>query len=128
MIEPLEIYFNGACPVCSREIGVYRRLAERRGVAARWVDVAAQPDALTGDGIDRDDALRRLHVRTGSGLEAGVPAFVALWARLPGWAAFARTAAHPLVRPLATFLYERILAPALYRWHKLRHREASREV
>lgn len=125
MSIPIEVYYNGACPVCSREIGQYRRSAERHGVEARWVDVAADPDALGADGIDRHGSLRRLHVRTADGLAAGVPAFVALWRRLPGWSGFACTADNPVLRPVAGFVYDRILAPALFRWHLWRHPEAA---
>lgn len=125
MKAPLKVYYNGACPVCSREIGHYRRSADRHGVAARWIDVAAEPDALAGDGIDRRGSLRRMHVRTEDGLAAGVPAFIALWRRLPGWSGFARAADNPVMRPIAGFLYDRVLAPALFRWHLWRHPDAA---
>jgi predicted DCC family thiol-disulfide oxidoreductase YuxK len=82
-----EVFFDGACPVCRREIATYRGMAGMEAVA--WRDVTAGPVA----GIDREAALRRFHVRRADGtLVSGARAFLALWR------------ATPRLRPLAVAL------------------------
>lgn len=83
--SPPTLYFDGACPVCSREIAVYRQQAGAEGV--RFVDVARCSAAQLGPGLDREAALARLHWRRADGrLVSGAAAFTALWQALPRWA------------------------------------------
>ena len=78
------VYFDGACPVCSREISVYQR--EPGGQGIRWVDVTRCEAAELGPDLTRDAALARLHLRTANGeLVSGAAAFTGLWRQLPRW-------------------------------------------
>ena len=111
-MKDMTVIYNGACPVCSREIGLYRARAE--GMVA-FVDLN---DAdLAPLGLSRDDAARRLHVVEEGRLLTGVDAFRALWRATPGFRWLARIVGLPGVRQVAGALYERLLAPALYRRH-----------
>lgn len=79
------VFYDGACPLCSAEIGFYRR---RRGAdRVSWVDVSAcQAENVTA-GLTRDQALRRFHIQDAEGrLISGGRAFAVLWAALPGYA------------------------------------------
>lgn len=78
------LYFDGACPVCAKEIGLYRRQTGAEGI--EWVDAAScGPEAL-GPGLSRAEALARLHLRRPDGsLVSGSRAFVGLWSALPRW-------------------------------------------
>ncbi len=116
---PLVVY-NGSCPICSREIEAYRRLARRSGIALAFLDASRAEPRLAGLELDPDRAARRLHLVEGGRLLAGVDAFAALWARLPGWRLLARFVRLPGVRSLALLVYEGILAPLLHRWHRRR--------
>ena len=91
------VFYDGACPLCSWEIGHYRA-QDRRGFLS-FVDVSAA-DAPVPAEIGRDRALRRLHVVTESGVKSGAAAFAAVWSALPGWRWAARLARLPLVLPL----------------------------
>jgi predicted DCC family thiol-disulfide oxidoreductase YuxK len=83
------VYFDGACPVCTREIALYRRQPGADGVC--WVDVSDCSGASLGADLSREAALARLHVRRADGsLVSGARAFVALWAALPRTAGLAR--------------------------------------
>lgn len=79
------VYYDGACPVCAREVAMYRR---QPGAALLcWVDAARCPESELGPDLGRDAALARLHLRLDDGrLVHGAVAFTQLWQRLPGWA------------------------------------------
>ena len=88
------VYFDGACPLCSKEIATYR--AARGGDQLQWVDANGCDDAALGPALNRSDALARLHVRLADGtLLSGAAAFVAIWQRLPAFRALAWLARVP---------------------------------
>lgn len=97
------VYYDGGCPVCSREIGVYRR---RPGADAfAWVDVT-QAGAALGPGLTPDAALARMHVRRADGaLVSGAAAFGEIWRGLPGLRWLGRMLAIPPVAALAELGY-----------------------
>jgi predicted DCC family thiol-disulfide oxidoreductase YuxK len=108
----LRILYNGDCPICAREIAHYRDLARRSGAEIAFDDLSRlDPAALP---IPAEAARRRLHAMQDDRLIHGLPAFRALWSRLPGWRWLARLTGLPLVRPVAAWTYDRVLAPALY--------------
>jgi predicted DCC family thiol-disulfide oxidoreductase YuxK len=79
------LYFDGDCPVCSREIAMYRR--QPGADAVHWVDAARCENAELGPDLTREAALARLHLRRPDGsLASGAAAFALLWQALPRWA------------------------------------------
>jgi predicted DCC family thiol-disulfide oxidoreductase YuxK len=78
----MQVFYDGGCPVCSREIAFYRR---RRGTDRfEWIDVHGAPPSL-GPGLSREAAMARLHVRLPDGtLLSGAAAFAAMWRNMPG--------------------------------------------
>ncbi len=71
------LYDDGACPVCAREVAMYRRQAGADGVC--WVDVARCDTSELGLGLTRDAALARLHLRRPDGRSVrGAAAFTGL--------------------------------------------------
>jgi predicted DCC family thiol-disulfide oxidoreductase YuxK len=79
--SPLTVYYDGACPVCRREIGFYQK---RTGEAVSYCDVAAE--VCPAPDLRREDALERFHVRLADGsLVSGAAAFLALWRETPGF-------------------------------------------
>lgn len=81
-MSDLTIFYDAGCPLCRREIAHYRRI-DRAG-RIRFADLHAAGAELAAAGVDGDTAMRRLHGREADGrLVTGVPAFVALWRRLP---------------------------------------------
>ena len=111
----LTVLYDGACPLCRREIALYRGLAPVRPLA--FVDVS-DPSAALPPGADRARLLARFHVlRADGSLADGARGFVALWAALPGWRWLARLAAVPGVTPLMELAYRVFLRlrPAMQR-------------
>lgn len=127
MSEPCVVLFNGSCPICSREVAVYRAEAARAAPLIAFCDVTT-PDAapaLAAAGLTPDDAARRFHVVRDGRVLSGLDAFVALWSALPRWRWLARIAVMPIVRPLATALYDRVASPVLYALHRRRLARAA---
>jgi predicted DCC family thiol-disulfide oxidoreductase YuxK len=98
------VYYDGVCPVCSREIAHYRTRRGADGLA--WVDAArCEPGALGAD-LTREAALARMHVRLPDGrLVSGAAAFAVLWQGLPGFRWLGRLVAAPGVRHVAEGAY-----------------------
>ena len=86
-LEKVTVFYDGACPLCQREIGFYRR---RRGANnIHWVDVSHTANETIAPGLNRFQALERFHVRRSDGkLVSGVTAFAELWLALPGFRRF----------------------------------------
>lgn len=98
------VYFDGGCPLCRREIAVYRRA--RGAEALRWCDLSDCPDEALGPGLDRAAALSRLHARDADGtLVHGARAFLLIWASLPAFRPLARLGRLPGVRPALDLAY-----------------------
>lgn len=73
------VWYDGACPLCVREIGLMRRL-DRAG-RIDFVDVNAAPAACPRDS---DTLLARFHARVADGeLVSGAAAFAAMWRAIP---------------------------------------------
>ena len=115
-LPPLTVLYDGACPLCRREIGVYRGLRPSTPVCFADVSDAALP---LPPGTTREQLLVRFHVRGRDGqLLSGAQAFLALWVALPGWRWLALAgrlpgAAWVMERTYRLFLRWR---PMLQRW------------
>jgi predicted DCC family thiol-disulfide oxidoreductase YuxK len=114
--DTLTVLYDGACPLCRREIAHVRGLAQRRPDSALcFVDISGD----AGDAVaaaDRKVLLARFHVQRADGSRLdGAAAFVAMWGRLPGWRWLARLARLPGVLVLLEWAYRGFLRvrPAL---------------
>ena len=82
--QKTKVFFDGACPLCSREINFYKR--KDKGTNVTWVDISIiEPgDVITG--LTKEDALKRFHLLDSKGaLLSGAKAFAALWLVLPSF-------------------------------------------
>lgn len=77
-MSTLEVWFDGDCPLCRREIAVMRRL-DRRG-AITFTDVASGQVRCP---IDRAALLARFHAREDGVMLSGAAAFAAMWRAIP---------------------------------------------
>lgn len=112
MAKTSEVIYNGACPICSREIAVYKR---RTGDAVSYVDLNAVDVARYG--LTKEQAAQSFHMVVDGEMLEGLAAFRALWACTRGFRWLAWLTGLPVVRPLAGAVYAYVLAPALYRMH-----------
>ena len=115
----LTVLYDGACPLCRREIGVYRGLQPLQPdspVCFADVSDATVPLPL---GTTRAQLMARFHVQRHDGqLLSGAQAFLALWSALPGWRWLALAGRLPGVAWLMERMYRLFLLgrPALQRW------------
>ena len=97
-----EVYFDGACPLCRREISLYRKL-DKEGVVS-WVDVANSNPTVSG--LTKDELLKRFHIKNKEGVMlSGARAFFDLWKELPGWKWLGRLGKYSFVVNMAEILY-----------------------
>lgn len=81
--QELVVYYDGGCPVCTREIAFYRSRPGADG--CNWVDASSSAPEALGPGLTTERALARMHVRRADGmLLSGAAAFAELWRRMPG--------------------------------------------
>lgn len=92
----LTVWYDGACPLCLREIALMRRLDRR--AAIEFIDVA---DGQTLCPIDRAELLARFHAREDGVMRSGAAAFAAMWRVIP------------LLRPLGLIARNRLVLRGL---------------
>lgn len=115
----LTVLYDGACPLCRREIALYQRSAA--DAELRFCDISRTDIGASGvpPGLTRAQLLARFHVRRGDGqVFSGARAFVQLWQALPGWRWLAVPARLPGMLWLMECAYRGFLhlRPALQRW------------
>ena len=81
--EKLTVFYDGACPVCRKEIGYYKTCDGADQIT--WTDLT-DLEGEVAPGLSKDKALARFHVmdETG-GITSGSRAFGKLWVTLPGF-------------------------------------------
>jgi predicted DCC family thiol-disulfide oxidoreductase YuxK len=101
-VPHLRVFYDGACPLCRKEISVYQR-ADGKG-AIEWCDVSDCKS--TGLPLPREDLLARFHVQKPDGqLISGARGFVEVWRQLPGWRWLALPASIPGVPMVMEWAY-----------------------
>lgn len=114
------VLYNGACPVCRREIEHYQRLDDRDGQELGFTDISEPASVLKERALTPDEVKRRLHVIDADGrLLIGIPAFAAIWDRLPRYRWLSAIVRLPLLRSFLPWVYEAI-AFGLYHADKRR--------
>lgn len=100
----LEVWYDGACPLCTREIALMRRLDWAGRI--RFTDLAADGAACP---IDRAALLARFHARENGVLLSGAAAFAAMWRAVPLLWPLGQAARVPFVLRALEWLYLRFL-------------------
>ncbi|NWF74223.1 MAG: DUF393 domain-containing protein [Nitrospirae bacterium] len=75
---PLTLFFDGACPICAREIALMKRLDRRRQLD--FCDFSAQEYDVASRGFSTEDLATVIHARWADGnVITGVEVFRAMW-------------------------------------------------
>jgi predicted DCC family thiol-disulfide oxidoreductase YuxK len=119
MTDKLRVFFDGGCPMCSKEIGLYKNL-DAAG-AIEWLDISREDPANTLP-LPRETLLARFHVQTPDGrLLSGARGFIEMWHQLPKWRWLAKVCSMPTVPFLLElgycgFLKIRPAIQNIFRW------------
>jgi predicted DCC family thiol-disulfide oxidoreductase YuxK len=107
----LTVFFDGGCPLCSKEIAHYRGL--RGAERIQWLDVTDGTLDLSPYGLDRLAVIKEFHVLDADGeLHIGADGFLTLWAALPRYRWLYRVVSLLGLAPLLRRAYRRFAA-----WH-----------
>lgn len=101
----VKVWYDGACPLCLREIALMRRL-DRRG-AITFVDLAEGADPSCP--IDRAALLARFHAEEDGVMHSGAAAFAAMWRAIPLLRPLGIAARNPAILRLLEAAYLRFL-------------------
>jgi predicted DCC family thiol-disulfide oxidoreductase YuxK len=109
--EVLKVLYDGACPLCKREIAHVKGLSEKdQNSSLSFVDISQNSSETLCYAADREKLLARFHVEKSDGTRIdGAAAFVAMWDRLPGWRWLAKIAKLPGVLYLLEAAYKGFL-------------------
>jgi uncharacterized protein (TIGR01777 family) len=123
-----DVYYNGECPVCRGQMEQYAALCAASRPDLHFVDSNRLPSELTACGLRREHLERRIYLRDSAGrILSGMPAIVALWARMPGYQWHSRVFSLPLVRQASVAIYDHVVAPSLAFWATRRAQRALGE-
>lgn len=100
----LEVWFDGGCPLCRREIALLRRL-DRAGRIA-FMDIAGE-NAMCP--LDRAVMLASFHAREDGVMLSGAAAFAAMWRAIPLLRPLGLAARLPGMTALLEWAYVRFL-------------------
>lgn len=101
----LIVWFDGACPLCRREIALFKRLDRRGAIHFEDVDRA---DAVCP--LDRAELLSRFHAQElGHAVVSGAAAFAAMWRAIPLLRPIGEIARLPPILWALDFAYRRFL-------------------
>lgn len=103
MPHQVEVWFDGGCPLCRREIAFMQRL-DRAG-RIKFIDLTGSESCP----LDRGAMLARFHARENGVILSGVAAFAAMWRAIPLLRPLGLAARLPGVQTLLEWLYVRFL-------------------
>ncbi|MBE9396149.1 DUF393 domain-containing protein [Pontibacterium sp. N1Y112] len=101
-----EVFYDGDCPLCRKEINHYIRLDTDQRV--NWRNIWQERDNLAKRGIEFSDAMKWLHTTDHNGdLHRGVYSFVVIWRELPYYRWLARVVVGLKLIGLMDIVYQR---------------------
>jgi predicted DCC family thiol-disulfide oxidoreductase YuxK len=106
-IHKIKIWYDGSCPLCTREITLMRKLDKSSAIT--FIDIISNREHCP---VDRATLLARFHAEEDGQLLSGAAAFAAMWRAIP------------LLRPVGLAARNRWLLAGLERVYIffLRHR------
>ena len=99
----VKVWFDGACPLCQREIALMRKLDRDQNI--NFVDVSGAGDSSCP--IDQAQLLARFHAEENGEVLNGAAAFAAMWRAIPS------------LRPLGLMARNRMILAVLERLYLL---------
>ena len=121
--SPAVVFFDGGCPLCAKEIGLYQRMIENHSISdLEFIDISQSKNesSLTRHGITLEEAMFRMHALDSDGnVQSGTKAFITMWEKLPYWKYLAKLVAIPGITD--------VVETAYIFWAKRRNRVTGKE-
>ena len=82
VLSRISVYYDGLCPLCSREIAHYRTQKGQENLY--FIDITAPEFKAEVEGLDPYQIHKVMHVRNSEGhIKTGLDAFITIWENLP---------------------------------------------
>ncbi len=100
----LKVFYDGLCPVCSKEIDIYRR--KDKSSQIDFIDITTSRFDSKAEKLDPDHVMKVFHVKTAQGnIITGVDGFVEIWKTLGIFKPLQNMTQSPITRPLFDWGY-----------------------
>lgn len=98
------LYYDGLCPLCSREINHYRKSAKADLI--QFIDITSPDFEAQSEGLDPFKIHQSMHLKKANGeIVTGVDAFQEIWSTLPGYGWMAHLLEYRPVHKVAEWGY-----------------------
>ena len=96
---PFQIFYDGACYLCSTEIGHYRK--KETSVPFEYIDISSPDFDAKAYGLKSDAVQLEMHVKTEKGeVKTGVDAFLEIWRYIPSYQKLAWALDREWIKPV----------------------------
>ena len=107
--SPAVVFFDGGCPLCAKEIGLYQRMIVNHSISdLKFVDISQSENetSLSKHDITLEEAMFRMHALDSDGnVQSGTMAFITMWEKLPYWKYLAKLVAIPGITEVVETVY-----------------------
>lgn len=104
MKKEFNVFYDGSCPLCNKEISLYKNTKCSQPI--NYVDVSSSEFKSE----NKEQLMQRFHIQTKDGeILSGAKAFVALWYQMPGWKILAKICDNRIILPIAEYSYTKFL-------------------
>lgn len=118
MPAPIEVLYNGVCPVCRAGACDLERRAQAARAGVIFTDVAQKPEALARAGVALEDVRLKMHAITPDGVVlGGMPAVALVWSATPPFRRLGRLTQAAPFSWIGAGLYH-LTAHVLYAWNR----------
>jgi predicted DCC family thiol-disulfide oxidoreductase YuxK len=104
----LTVYFDGSCPICSKEISLYKK--QKGASEIYWIDASKASLEHLPANITRSTLLKRFHVADSEGnFFVGGNAFLKLWENLTYFRILSKILSIPPLAWIVNTVYDKFL-------------------
>ena len=97
-----KVYFNEKCVICRIEINHYKKNCN----SIEWSDINTNDDFMKETKKNKNQILRRIHVKNNDQILIGVDAFIFIWAKIKKYRFLSKLLKLPIIYQLAFIGYE----------------------
>jgi 3-demethoxyubiquinol 3-hydroxylase len=101
--QQIEVFFDGSCPLCTREINLYKNTPTSCSIS--YIDVSSMESSE-----EKNKLMKRFHIKDQQGnMLSGAKAFVELWKQMKGWKYLAKPFDNKIGLSILEFFYVQFL-------------------